>query len=116
MKLDPVNDYERAYWSTFGRGKLLQNTSFSNSMNLPTRILQSYLILFVASSVARYRPILWSSILSGGIEGEAAFASAYRSALLTYAQFGLNSHNFLNQLESLMSKLMRGEFELKKLP
>ena len=116
MKLDPVNDYERKYWSTFGREKLLQNTSFINSMNLPTRILQSYLLLFVASSVARYRPILWSSILSGGAESEAAFAFAYRSALLTYAQFGINSHSFLDQLASLMSNLMQGKFELKKLP
>lgn len=113
---DPVNDYERKYWNTFGREKLIQNTSFSNSMNLPTCILQSYLLLFAASSVARYRPILWSSILSGAVAGEAAFALAYRKALLAYAQFGLNSHSFLNQLESPIYNLSLGKFELKKLP
>lgn len=116
ITFDPVEDYERKYWNTFGREKLIQNTSFSNSMNLPTRILQSYLLLFAASSVARYRPILWSSILSGAVVGETAFALAYRNALLTYAQFGINSHSFLDQLESFMSNVSLGKFELKKLP
>jgi hypothetical protein len=116
MNFDPVNDYERLYWKTYGREKLVQNTSFINSMNLPTCILQSYLILFIASSVARYRPILWSSVLSGGTQGEAALAFAYRNALLTYSQFGINSHSFLDQLASLMSDLMSGKFELRLLP
>ena len=116
LVFDPVKDYECKYWNTFGREKLIQNTSFSNSMNLPTCILQSYLLLFAASSVARYRPILWSSILSGGVVDEAAFALAYRKALLAYAQFGINSHSFLDQLESFLSNVSLGKFELRKLP
>jgi len=109
-------DYERRYWKEFGREKLVHNPSFSNSMGTPTRIVQSYLTLFVASSVARYRPILWSSILSGESEDKTAFALAYRDALLMYAQFGLNSQSFLHRFSLLINDLMGGKFELKHLP
>jgi hypothetical protein len=116
VNFDPVDDYERPYWKRFGRKELIQNMSFTNSMNLPTRILQSYLILFIASSVARYRPILWSSVLSGESKAEASLAFAYRSALLTYAQYGGGRASFLDQLSALMQKVIEGRFELRTLP
>jgi hypothetical protein len=116
LNFDPVKDYENVFWNTFGREKLLQNPSFSNSMSVPTRILKNYLILFAASSIARYRPILWSSILSGETEDKTAFALAYRNALLMYAHFDINSLSFLHQFSLLINDLMNGKFELKKLP
>ena len=85
-------------------------------MGTPTRIMQSYLILFVASSIARYRPILWASILSGDTKEKAAFALFYKEALLKYAEFGLNSASFLHLFGKLLDDLMQGKFELKHLP
>jgi hypothetical protein len=110
------HEYEREYWKRFGREKLVQNHSFSNSMGTPTKIMQSYLTLFVASSVARYRPVLWSSVLAGETEKKAHFALAYRNALLMYAEFGINSNSFLNRLGGLINDLITGKFELKHLP
>jgi hypothetical protein len=110
------HEYEREYWKTFSRGKLVWNPSFSNSMGTPTKIMQSYLTLFVASSVARYRPVLWSSILAGETEEKANFALAYRNALLIYAEFGRNSNSFLNRLSGFINDLIKGKFELKQLP
>jgi hypothetical protein len=111
-----AHEYERTYWKTFGREKLTQNHSLSNSMGTPSKIMRSYLILFAASSVARYRPVLWSSILSGETEDKSAFALAYRDALLTYSQFGINSISFLNEFSKLLYDLLKGEFEIKHLP
>jgi hypothetical protein len=116
LNFNPVEDYENKYWKTYGREKLLQNTSLSNSMNAPTRILENYLTLFIASSISRYRPILWSSILLGNTDDKAAFSMAYRDSLMMYAYFDVDSLSFLNQLSSLMKDLLKGKFELKKLP
>ena len=79
-------------------------------MGTPTRIMQSYLVLFVASSIARYRPILWASILSGDTDEKAAFALSYRDALLKYAQFGSNSTSFLHLSGKLLNDLMQDKF------
>jgi hypothetical protein len=116
MNFKPVEDYERKYWNDYGRTNLIQNTSFKNSMNIPTRIMQSYLILFVASSLARYRPILWALILSGNNNQNAHFSLQYRNALLMYTQFGINSISFLSQLSKLNNNLLHGKFELKPIP
>lgn len=116
LRFNPVEDFERKYWNTYGRDELIQNVSFSNSMNMPTGILRSYLILFVASSLARYRPILWSSILAGESEGKAVFALAYRDALLKYTQFGVNSFSLLNQSSRFVQDIMHGKLTLKLLP
>jgi hypothetical protein len=76
--------------------------------------LCSYLILFVVSSIARYRQILRASILSGDTKEEAALALSYRDALLRYAKFGSDSASFLH-LFSKLDDLMQGKFELKHL-
>jgi hypothetical protein len=115
LSFDP-HDHERPYWKKFGRKALVMNPSFNYWMGTPTRIMQSYLILFVASSIARYRPILWASILSGDTKEKAAFALFYREALLKYAEFGLNSPSFLHLFGRLLGDLMQGKFELKHLP
>ena len=115
LNFDPY-DHERLYWKEFGRKELVMNPSFNYWMGTPTRIMQSYLILFVASSIARYRPILWASILSGDTKEKAAFALSYRDALLKYAEFGLNSASFLHLFGKLLYDLMQGKFEFKHLP
>ena len=114
MDFDP-HEFTRRYWQTFGRDKLIKNDSFSNSMGLPTNVLKDYLILFAASSIARYRPILWSSVLSGETSDKSEFALKYRNALLTFSQFGANSNRFLYQLGNFMFDVMKGKFEFKHL-
>ena len=115
LKFNPY-EYERAYWKRFGRESLVHNPSFSNSMGTPTKIMQSYLTLFVASSIARYRPALWSSILDGETEEKSLFAHAYINSLLTYTEFGINSNSLLNRLSGFMIDLTKGKLELKHLP
>ncbi len=114
LSFDPY-DHERLYWKKFGREERIMNPSFNYWMGTPTRIMQSYLILFVASSIARYRPILWASILSGKTQEKAAFALSYRDALLMYSQFGLNSTSFLHVFSELLNDIIQNKFELKQL-
>jgi hypothetical protein len=114
LNFDPCK-HERNYWKEFGRENLVHNP-FNYYMGVPTRIVQNYLTLFVASSIARYRPILWSSILSGETEDKAAFALAYRKSLMIYTEFGPNSSSFLNLLTIFMNNLLQGWFELKHFP
>lgn len=83
---------------------------------MPTSILKGYLVLFVASSIARYRPIIWDSILSGETQDKAEFALAYRDALLTFSQSGINSLSFLHRFSGLVFNVMKGKFELRGLP
>lgn len=116
LSFNPVKDYARKYRQIGGKEKLVHNPSLSNSMIVPTRILQNYLILFVASSVARYRPILWTSALSGDTNSKVAFALSYREALLIYAQFGINSPSLLQRFSFLITDLIQGKFKLKKMP
>jgi hypothetical protein len=78
--------------------------------------MKSYIILFAVSSIARYRPILWSSILSGENEDKGRFALEYRNALLRYGQFGINSISFLHEFSNVLFDLMKGKFKLKHLP
>ena len=116
LSFNPNEDFERNYWRTYGREKLLRNSSFATWGNGATRVLKNYLVLFVASSIARYRPNLWASTLLGETKNQADFTLATRAALLGYTQFGLNSTSFLHQLHLLINDLMKGKFELKGLP
>jgi len=118
LTFNPVEDFERKYWKSYGRDNLLQNTSLSNSMNLPTRIMKNYLTIFVASSIARYRPILWTSILIGEKPNQTDFALQSRHALLHYALFDhlTSNRSLLYQLSRLLEDVKKGKFELKKLP
>jgi len=106
---NPVEDFERKYWKTYGRENLLQNTSLSNSMNLPTHFLKSYLMVFAASSIARYRPILWTSILIGEKSNQTEFALHSRKAIGFYT-------SLLYQLSHLFTSIAKGKLEFKKLP
>jgi len=44
----------------------------------------SYLILFIASCIARYRPILWQSLLQGNDKFSALFIELYNDSLKNY--------------------------------
>ena len=120
FKLSELLDFNpdrcfRQYSEVYGK-KLIHNSSFYNSTSMPTSILRGYLILFVASSIARYCPILWDSVLSGETTDKAEFAIAYRNALLKFSQSGINSMSFLNRFSKLIFDVMQGKFELKGLP
>ena len=120
LKLSELLDFDtrecfKQYSKAFGK-KLIHNSSFYNSTGMPTSILKGYLVLFVASSIARYRPILWDSILSGETQDKAEFALAYRDALLKFSQSGVNSMSFLHRFTNLIFNVMKGKFELTNLP
>ena len=116
LNFNPTEDFERNYWRTYGREKLVFNPSFNTWGNGPSRVLKDYLVLFVASSIARYRPILWASTLLGETKNQVDLTLATRTALLGYTQFGLNSRSFLHQMNRLIEDLMKGKFEIKGLP
>lgn len=71
MKFDPV-DFEKELNSK-RRNNVVVCPFLANSIYLPNRFLKSYLLLFAASSIARYRPILWHSVLKGKGEFESDF-------------------------------------------
>ncbi len=116
LNFNPSQDFERKYWSSYGRDKLVFNPSINTWGNGATRVLRDYLILFVASSIARYRPNLWTSTLLGETRKQTDFTLSTRTALLGYTQFGRNSRSFLNQLSDLINDLAKGKFEIKRLP
>jgi hypothetical protein len=79
-----------------------------NSIYLPNQALKSYLVLFVASSIARYRPVLWHSILVGATPNEASLALHSANALLDYAiGSSMQGDGFLEQVARIVRE-MRG--------
>jgi len=83
---------------------------------LPSEIVQSYLTIFAASSLARYRPSLWHSVLIGEKPEQTRCAEKIRDALLKYARYGINSNSFLHIVSCLLKDIINGRFELTHLP
>jgi len=69
--------------------------------------LKNYLILFVASSIARYRPYLWELILSGKTPEQSRFARASITAL-----FDLSINNLLNNVKDLFWSIETQSFSI----
>lgn len=111
---DPY-DAERKFWKKHGRENLLMNSAIRFWGGLPSEIMQSYLTVFAASNVARYRPALWQSVLAGEKPEQSLFLAKMRSALLRYALYGVNSNSLLDTISNLMRDIMSGKMELKRL-
>lgn len=107
-------DYERALHSDL-RKKLINCPVLQNSISAPTDDLKNYLITFVASSLARYRPILWNSVLTGKNAIQSNFALHFRGALMDYTS-GAHVHGFglLYQISQLLRGIARRKFEFRK--
>ena len=69
-------------------------TTLFNNLKGATRVVRDYLILFVASSIARSRPNLWSSTLRGETNDKVVFTLATRNALLGYTRFDINNSSY----------------------
>lgn len=65
-------------------------------------LLTDFLIVFVASNIARYRPKLWNSVLEGKQEEEAKFNLSVEKA---YTKFNIDLNSFLNVIWSEFCKL-----------
>jgi len=74
--------------------------NFENSITFPNIALKKYIIIFIASSIARYRPVFWNSIITGETYERSQFATNYRSSLVNYT---LDSEEgTLNQISRLL--------------
>lgn len=105
-------DFEKALYSD--RRKELLNCPFLiNSIYLPNSTLKSYLVLFVASSLARYRPILWHSILTGETPQQSNLALHSARALLRYTVGDVATTGLLYQIARLFSDIRSGKFIFK---
>ena len=115
MKLLSFNptDFEKALYS-IRRKELLNCPFLINSISLPTQSLKSYLVLFVASSLARYRPVLWHSILTGKTPVQSDFALHSVRAVLDYTiGHEVATTGLLYQIARLFRDIMNGKFVFK---
>lgn len=112
INFNSVNFEKRLYSDL--RGKLINSPFLINPIYLPTDTLRSYLIIFISSSLARYRPVLWNSVLLGEKPEQAQFAVQYRGALLEYALGKEVTQGYLYQVSRLFHDILEGKFVLKK--
>jgi len=105
-------DFENTLYSRDLKDELLHCTFLINNISLPNMTLKSYLMLFVTSSLARYRPVLWHSILTGKTEAYSDFALHSTNALLDYT---VGSHipgpGLLPQIVHLFGDIRDGRFK-----
>lgn len=106
-------DYERTLHSDL-RKKLINCPVLQNSISAPTDDLKSYLIVFAASNLARYRPILWNSVLVGENAVQSSFALHSRKALMEYTLGVPATTGLLYQISQLLRGIAQGKFEFKK--
>jgi hypothetical protein len=86
----------------------------ANSVNLPNAFLQSYLVLFVASSIARYRPTLWHSILSGESKVQSDFALDSSGAVQNYTLGRREGLGLVSQVTRILRIVEEGKFIHRK--
>ena len=106
-------DFERKLHLDLGK-KLINCPVLMNSIYLPTDDIRSYLVIFVASNLARYRPILWNSVLIGENAVQSNFALNFRSALMEYTLGAHPTSGLLYQTSQLLRGIMNRKFEFKK--
>jgi len=87
---------------------------FDASIDLPTVALTSYVIIFVVSSLARYRPSTWNSVLMGKTEAQSNLLKSFEKALKAHTLERQGRTSNLDQIQGLFSHFTRGKFELKK--
>lgn len=96
-------DFEQEIKSDL-HGKLI-NRSFLQSA--PNNSIKDYLIVFIASNLARYRPYLWNSVLIGETPEESNFGVESTKALVR------TTGNFLWTVDGLFRRIKKGKFEFK---
>jgi hypothetical protein len=106
-------DFEKELYSSM-RGKLINCPFLINSISLPSDSLINYLIVFIASSLSRYRPALWNAVILGKNQDQSIFALRFRKALAEYTVGALPTTGLLYQVNRLIRNIMDGKFTFKK--
>jgi hypothetical protein len=110
LEFDSWNFYKKI--NDTRRGQLISGPYLRTSAFLFNRFVQDYLVLFVASSIARYRPTLWHSIIVGRSREESDFALRSSEAV---SDFVLGPHAddaFVPQITRIFDSMEKGTFNL----
>lgn len=100
-----IRDEERIIPTFFTReGRIPISARMNN-------ILNSFLLIFLTSCIARYRPALWRSMLPGENKFHRDFMIKYNDAIYDYT-IGENGFGFMTQVYDMMSRLSRDPFRL----
>lgn len=91
------------------REELLTCHFLVDSIEEPTEVIKGYLIVFVASNLARYRPILWNSVLVGKTREQSNLALRWRKALFDYTT-GRDINGLLFQISTLLTSIRNEKF------
>lgn len=94
------------------KGQLISGPYLRTSASLFNRFVKDYLVLFVASNIARYRPTLWHSIIVGKNREESDFALKSSEAV---SDFVLGPHGddaFVPQITRIFDSMEKGSFNL----
>jgi hypothetical protein len=118
LAFDPTK-FENDLYSQDAKREL---PSCRGGFSSPNATLKGYLVFFVASTLARYRPVKWHSILAGETSEESDFASHSHQALqqctvggTTYAEgFLAQINSVFNDIEERRFKLSDGEGKILK--
>lgn len=113
MRFKPV-EYEKSLYATHRKDLLSCSSFMANSVSLPNTYFRSYLLLFIASSIARYRPVLWKTILSGRGRLESHFALDSSRALLDYTLGHHRGLGLVDQVSRILRTIEQGQFILRK--
>jgi hypothetical protein len=108
-----TSDFEKELYSKM-RSKLINCPFLINSIDLPSDSLINYLIIFIASSLSRYRPALWNSIILGKNRDQSIFALRYRKALAEYTVGASPTTGLLYQVNRLIRDIIDGKFVFRK--
>ena len=63
--------------------------------------LTDYLVVYVASNIARYRPAVWRAIIDGSGQMKSRFNQRIRTAYINYAE---ESGNFLQDFWHILTE------------
>ena len=81
----------------------------TNPISRPNQFLKSYLLLFVASSIARYRPTLWHSILRGDGAVKNAFFIDSSDGIVDFAVGKHKGLNLVTQVAKIFRNIETGK-------
>jgi len=101
------DDFEREVNSDLGE-KRIKCLFLSDSNHTPTIDLRDYIIIFVASNIARYRPYIWNSILLGTTLEQSNFHMHFTRALVRATT------SLLRNVSNLFQEIRNGKFKLGK--
>lgn len=103
------DEFEKDLHRSNLKGRIVHCPFMINSIHLPTKALKNYLIVFVASSMARYRPNLWSSASKGETEEESDLALLSGRATVDYTVGFDATTGYLYQVSRVLNNVANGK-------